>query len=124
MDAKAFTDFPMLSRQSQLYDKEFEDAVRNEVARRVKRGRSQEDTDLLYDAAATVKATSPKWAFDVHKKVLEEQRKFNNQEGHFSGPSKTRVLTGKPNEHQIELARKVGLSTARLEKHIKEKWAN
>lgn len=118
-DQQALTAFPMLNNQSPYYDKDFEDAVQKEMNERVKRGRKGDDIDLLFDSAAAIKATSAKWAKPISEKVNDENRQFNNQQAQFGVRGKVGNQSKKPNEEQIELARKMGLSKEKLEKYWK-----
>jgi len=120
-DIEAFTDFPMLNKQSKYYDQDFEVEVRKEIDRRVKRGRKRNDLDLLYDSAATVKAKSPRWHKTIEEKAVDENRRYNNQEGGFSLKGKKQIDQSKPNENQIEFAKRMGLSKERLEEIMKKR---
>lgn len=120
MDDKAFNDFPELNQHSQRYDGEFASAVTNEIGNRVGRGRSRDDVDLLYDAAATVRATNPKFAQNLLDKVKEEQRVNANLQAGFNAGGGKKVVTSKPTDYQRAFADRVGLTQEKLEAHLKK----
>lgn len=120
MDDRAFSDFPQLNQHSQHYDGEFVAAVTSEIGNRVDRGRSREDIDLLYDAAATVKSTNPKFAQNLLDKVKEEQRVNANLQASFNAGGVKKQSSSKPTEFQIDFAKRVGLTQEKLEAHLKK----
>lgn len=118
-DSEAFSDFPMLNRASSYYDKEFYDLTVQEVQKRKQRGRDENDPDLLYDSAASVKARSNKWN-NLDDKAREETRQYNNTQGSFNTRSNSKNSKPKgPSEYQKNLAKNIGLSEEALEKHFK-----
>ena len=123
-DSEAITKFPMLNPKSESYDKDFEGEVEKEIDKRIKRGRSRDDIDLLYDAAASVKATNVKFSRAIEEKISDENRRYNNQESQFGVRGKSSQNSGKPTDAQIELANKFGMSKDNLEKYMKRSKEN
>lgn len=120
-DVQAFKDFPMIDNNSAYFDSEFSQAVRAEAKRRIDRGRKADDPDLVYDAAATVKAINPKWAMTQYQKAIDEQRELNNQQSMFGIKGNSSTSAKKPSEYQLDIAKRVGISPEKLEKRMKEK---
>ena len=113
-------DFPMLNPNSPEHDKEFVDLVRSEINARVARGRSEQDPDLIYDAAAGVKARSNKWNTSQKEEAEKEVRRANNRDASFqirgSGKQDKTTLSA----YQLQLARESGLKDDRMKELFKK----
>lgn len=113
----------MLDPSSAQYDTGFVGAVEAEIDNRLKRGKSAKDIDFLYDSAAVVKATNPKWARKLEEQAHEQQRQYNNSQNNFAIRGKSKADSWKPNAKQVEFGSKLGLSKESLERHFKNKQA-
>ena len=118
-DQEAFKEFPMLDTGSSQYNPEFAKAVKEEIKAKLSRGRSQEDPDLIYDSAAAVKATSPKFWKSSDELAQDEARRLNNKEGSFDVRGKGKNDRNAPTARQLEYAKKLGLSTEYFTKNYK-----
>lgn len=124
-DFEAIRDFPMLNKTHDSYSPEFEAEVGKEIARRKQSGRSENDPDLVYDAAAVVKAINPKWHKEETKKIQEENRRFNNNQNNFSVKGGgTQTDNSKPTEDQYALGMSFGMSKDALDKQFKRQAKN
>lgn len=119
-DSEAFSRFPMLNPESQNYSAEFTAAVKKELDARVARGRSVEDPDLIYDCAASIKATNPRWSKTMDEEVTEQVRRADNAANSFNVRQGNKESTGTPSARQLELAKSFGLSEDSLKNHLKK----
>ena len=120
-DSEAFQSFPMLNPQSPHYNREFTAAVKQELDSRVARGKSNDDPDLIYDCAAVVKATNPKWSKNIDEEVREQTRQLDNREGGFVVRKGSGESPATPNARQLELAKAWGVSEKDLKEHMKNR---
>ena len=117
-DTQAFKDFPALNQESKEYSPEFFTLVKKEIDGRISRGRSEDDPDLIYDCAAIVQATNPKFAYKLQDLARQETRVRDNEEGNFNIRKRSTNDVEQPSERQIELAKKFNLTEADLKKHF------
>lgn len=127
-DVEALRDFPLMNQSSSHYDDKFYADVDKEILRRVGGGSSQdekkkisEDPNLLYDAASNVYSRWVRQGRHAPAALAErETRDLNNREDNFEVKARRSVDSWKPNESQIELANKFGLSKERLTQHFEK----
>lgn len=116
MDMKAIQDFPMLSRSSASFDPDFFKEVEKEINRKVSNGRNSSDPDLVYDAAAVVKASNPRFqaSMDAVAKAQYNSQNTRNSEFFVSGSTKNQD-PGKFDAQQMEYASRLGMDSKRVE---------
>lgn len=119
-DEQTAQDFPMLNKASKEFSEDFYREVEAEVSNKIKKGRSEEDPDLIYDAAAVVEK---KWIRDgkyAPKNIVEKANQMANYREDNFNFSPTQSSTSGPNEAQIALANRLGLSKEKLAQHMKK----
>jgi len=125
MDAKAFEEYPELDKRKKEYNPVFHKEVQGDMVQRVNRGREPHETDLLYDSATHVWSQWVKQGRTAPKHILEaENERANARQDNFggsgSGGQKPRGL----NPHQVELARKMGMSKESIEQVLEKYGKN
>lgn len=119
-DDEAVRDFPLLDSRSKEYNESFYREVEAEVKRKMKNGRRSEDPDLIYDAAATVEK---RWVNEgkYMPKALADRinQTKNNADDNFT-MSKGSNKSNAPNQRQVELAQRFGMTKERLTQHMKK----
>ena len=120
-DQQAFEDFPVLNPKSKSYNHDFYSAVKKEINDRISRGRSAEDPDLIYDCAATVKATNPKFTRSIDEQARDQARQMDNLEANFSVRGGSTQTTFTPSARQVELGKNMGMSEEFLKEHFKKR---
>jgi hypothetical protein len=107
-------EFPELDQRSKDFNKGFFDEVVSEMEARKNRGRG-DDPELLYDSAAKI---SNKWIQSgkkIPRHIVERERQAkNNQDDNFNVNGRQKNDPFKPNENQLRLASRMGLSKERL----------
>jgi hypothetical protein len=111
----------MLNAESSHYNSEFKNAVKKEMDERIERGRSVDDPDLIFDCAAIVKATNPRFAQSLEEQANNEVRRKNNGESGFTVRKVGTETVGTPNARQLELAKKWNMPEDFLKQHMKSK---
>ena len=120
-DQQAFMEFPLLNPQSSSFSKEFTEAVKKEIDTKLSRGRSKDDPDLIYDCAAIVKATNPKFMKNIDDQVREQDRVYGNTMAGFTVKGTSSKDSNTPNARQIELGRNMGIDEKFLKDHFKKR---
>jgi len=123
-DELTFRHFPQLSPNSQSFDKEFYAAVKSEIDRRAKNGRSYKDPDLLLDSASFVAATNSKFRKSILERAQEQNRMLNNKESSFHVEGQKKQDSSTLNERQFALAERLNLSRDRLKELHKKYQSN
>lgn len=113
-DFEAMRDFPELSKESPHFSKRLYNEVSNEIDRRVKGGKAQDDVDLIYDSAsATVNRGLREGWHKPHFLSKKEIISRNTKDDSFSLTGDT-VNSGGPTEGQLKYAKQAGLSKERF----------
>ena len=119
-DNQAFQDFPMLYKASPEYNKKFDESVRLEMREKGRRGRADNDPDLIYDSCATVYSRMVRSGEIVPINEAEKARQRASADGdNFSEFKGGKKRSNAPTTRQVELAEKMGLSKESLTQHMK-----
>lgn len=123
-DAEAFEEFPQLNEKSNMYNKDFAEAVIKEMDRRgAYNGPKQNDPDVLFDSASAVYSRFINQGKIKSKYMIEQElRESENQSASLNyrntnGKGKSK----KPNQTQYGLADTMQLSREYLDKYMENK---
>lgn len=122
-DTAAMTEYPMMNKQSPEFNKEFYDAVTNELKLRTARGRDPDnDSDLLYDSASAIFSRWAKTGKHITKAMAKNQYyNSNSKEDSFSTDGTNKNASKALNSRQIELAARFGMNKETITQHVENK---
>ncbi len=117
-DCEAMSDFPAQNKRGDRFNKRFYDEVNKEINHRVRRGRSSEDIDLIYDASAAVAVRGQREGWYAPEEYAKQTNVQRNARGDsFSVTGRPTEKSG-PTEGQLTFAAKAGLSKEALAKQL------
>lgn len=118
-DAQIIQDFPEMNKNSPAFSRKMFDEVGKELDLRMKRGKSPEDPDLLYDATAAVAARGVRegW-YQPKAQIHRENVRRNSRDDSFEITDSGGSTSTEPNEAQVRLASRVGLTKEKLAQHL------